>query len=55
MVEREDIGRQCKRLIDIGRMAYLEGLGFKPRLVYYVDRELSLENIALVAIPNSQP
>ena len=49
--QREDIGRQCKRLIDIGRLMYLERLGFKGHLVYYIDRELSLENVAMVAVP----
>ncbi|XP_072045762.1 tRNA:m(4)X modification enzyme TRM13 homolog [Amphiura filiformis] len=54
VLEREDIGRQCKRLIDLGRMAYLQDFGFKSQLVYYVDKELSLENVALVALPNKQ-
>ncbi|ORX88335.1 DUF715-domain-containing protein [Basidiobolus meristosporus CBS 931.73] len=49
--EREIIGRQCKRILDMGRVKYLERLGFDAQLVYYVDREISLENLALIAVP----
>ncbi|KAJ8663537.1 hypothetical protein O0I10_000780 [Lichtheimia ornata] len=52
--EREDIGFQCKRVIDIGRVRYLEEHGFKAELVYYVDRSTSLENCALIAVPDTQ-
>lgn len=52
--EREDIGFQCKRVIDIGRVRYLDAHGFKTELVYYVDRSTSLENCALIAVPETQ-
>ena len=40
---------QVKRIIDIGRARYLESLGLKVDLVYYVDRGTSLENLLLLA------
>ncbi|CAO3639348.1 unnamed protein product [Cunninghamella blakesleeana] len=49
--EREKIGYQCKRLLDAGRIDYLQQYGFKAYLVYYVEPESTLENCALIAIP----
>ncbi|KAF9988031.1 hypothetical protein BGZ65_000205 [Modicella reniformis] len=46
---RERLGQQCKRLLDIGRVRYLQEHGFDAELVYYVDKETSLENLALMA------
>ncbi|KAF8950668.1 tRNA:m(4)X modification enzyme TRM13 [Haplosporangium bisporale] len=48
---REKLGQQCKRLLDIGRVMYLRENGFDAELVYYVDKETSLENLALMAVP----
>lgn len=48
---REKLGQQCKRLLDIGRVMYLREKGFDAELVYYVDKETSLENLALMAVP----
>ncbi|GJJ68695.1 tRNA:m4X modification enzyme [Entomortierella parvispora] len=50
---REKLGLQCKRLLDIGRVRYLKENGFDAELVYYVDKETSLENLALMAVPSS--
>ncbi|KAG0302249.1 tRNA:m(4)X modification enzyme TRM13 [Dissophora globulifera] len=50
---RERLGQQCKRLLDIGRVRYLNENGFDAELVYYVDQETSLENLALMAVPTS--
>ncbi|KAI8381175.1 methyltransferase TRM13-domain-containing protein [Radiomyces spectabilis] len=50
-VEREKIGYQCKRVLDAGRLEFLQQHGFETRLVYYVDPETSLENCALIAVP----
>ncbi|KAF8984654.1 hypothetical protein BGZ46_007360 [Entomortierella lignicola] len=50
---RERLGQQCKRLLDIGRVRYLKENGFDAELVYYVDPETSLENLALMAVPSS--
>ncbi|KAG2221569.1 hypothetical protein INT45_002583 [Circinella minor] len=49
--DREKIGYQCKRVIDMGRVKYLEQFGFNVKLVYYVDSVTSLENCALIATP----
>ncbi|XP_028398915.1 tRNA:m(4)X modification enzyme TRM13 homolog [Dendronephthya gigantea] len=47
--QSEDIGRQSKRLIDAGRVWYLKQFDLDASLFYYVDRSVSLENIAIVA------
>ncbi len=49
---RERLGLQCKRLLDIGRVRYLQEHGFDAELVYYVDKDTSLENLALMAVPS---
>lgn len=49
--EREDIGRQCKRIIDAGRLWYLESRDYRARLALYVDSSVSLENVVLLATP----
>ncbi|KAF9952054.1 tRNA:m(4)X modification enzyme TRM13 [Mortierella alpina] len=49
---RERLGLQCKRLLDIGRVRYLQENGFDAELVYYVDKDTSLENLALMAVPS---
>ncbi|PFX22756.1 tRNA:m(4)X modification enzyme TRM13-like [Stylophora pistillata] len=51
--EREEIGLQCKRLLDTGRLWYLESREFNARLAFYVDSSVSLENAVLVATPNT--
>ncbi|XP_034386050.1 tRNA:m(4)X modification enzyme TRM13 homolog isoform X2 [Cyclopterus lumpus] len=40
--EREQLGRLCKRLIDGGRLHFLETNGFLSKLTCYVDREGSV-------------
>ncbi|KAG1047547.1 hypothetical protein G6F43_010012 [Rhizopus delemar] len=50
-VQREKIGYQCKRVLDTGRVKFLEKYGFNAKLVYYVDPATSLENCALIATP----
>ncbi|KAI0224956.1 tRNA:m(4)X modification enzyme TRM13 [Lamellibrachia satsuma] len=47
--EREKIGYQCKRLINLGRVAWLQGHGFDAETIQYVDSGFSLENVALLA------
>lgn len=46
--ERDEIGIQCKRLIDMGRLDYLQKLGYQVELVSYIDKSISLENVALI-------
>ncbi|XP_006812702.1 tRNA:m(4)X modification enzyme TRM13 homolog, partial [Saccoglossus kowalevskii] len=49
--EREQIGKMCKRLIDIGRIKYLQSHGFNVQLGHYVTPSVSLENVVLMASP----
>jgi tRNA:m4X modification enzyme len=52
---REILGYKTKRLIDTGRLNYLqEELDFNVELVKYVDKSVSLENVALIATPKSK-
>ncbi|KAK3727986.1 hypothetical protein QZH41_015928, partial [Actinostola sp. cb2023] len=37
IADREDIGRQCKMLLDIGRLWYLKTNGMSAKLCYYVE------------------
>ena len=46
---REHIGLLCKHLIDSGRVWYLRQHGLAARLVYFIDRSVSLENVLLIA------
>ncbi len=48
---KEGVGLKCKRLIDLARLHYLRENGLEGRMVYYVDRETSLENVLLLATP----
>ncbi|DAZ95647.1 TPA: hypothetical protein N0F65_002276 [Lagenidium giganteum] len=48
-VDRAVLGRQCKRILDAGRAAYLRSFGLETRLVHYCDVQDSLENCLLLA------
>ena len=48
---KEPIGLKCKRLLDLARIYSLRRCGFHCKLVYYVDRTVSLENVLLIAVP----
>ena len=48
--ERETFGLKCKRVIDMGRIEYLQQNGYKVELSYYVDKDKSLENLVLTAV-----
>ncbi|XP_058699260.1 tRNA:m(4)X modification enzyme TRM13 homolog isoform X2 [Poecile atricapillus] len=50
--ERKEIGCLCKRLIDHGRIEYLQHQGYKAALQYYTESAVSLENVLLTAVPN---
>uniref|UniRef100_A0A8V5G8M2 tRNA:m(4)X modification enzyme TRM13 n=1 Tax=Melopsittacus undulatus TaxID=13146 RepID=A0A8V5G8M2_MELUD len=50
--ERKEIGCLCKRLIDHGRIEYLQQRGYKAVLQYYVESTVSLENVLLTAVPS---
>ncbi|XP_030758310.1 tRNA:m(4)X modification enzyme TRM13 homolog isoform X1 [Sitophilus oryzae] len=47
--DREEIGRRCKNLINWGRLLHLETAGFTCSLHYYVDNNVTLENVCIVA------
>jgi tRNA:m4X modification enzyme len=46
--DQAELGRQCKRLVDLGRMDFLRGLGFRAELVHYCPEDVSLENALIV-------
>ncbi len=46
---KEEIGKQCKYLINLGRMKYLESFGLKCQVYEYVSSLVTLENAALMA------
>ncbi|XP_030808844.1 tRNA:m(4)X modification enzyme TRM13 homolog [Camarhynchus parvulus] len=50
--ERKELGCLCKRLIDHGRIEYLQQQGYKAALQYYTESAVSLENVLLTAVPN---
>ena len=45
----EGVGLKCKGLIDLARFYYLQENGLESRLIRYVDRATSLENVLLLA------
>ncbi|XP_050308508.1 tRNA:m(4)X modification enzyme TRM13 homolog [Anthonomus grandis grandis] len=47
--EREDIGRKCKNVINYGRLLFLEQFGLKCQLHFYVEKDVTLENVCIVA------
>jgi tRNA:m4X modification enzyme len=51
---RKQLGYQCKRIIDIGRLRYLQEQGCDCELLYYIDEYTSSENMALVCTWNKR-
>ena len=47
--KREELGFKCKRILDVGRLLYLQNLGADARLVKYVDLSVTKENCAIIA------
>ncbi|XP_055629280.1 tRNA:m(4)X modification enzyme TRM13 homolog [Toxorhynchites rutilus septentrionalis] len=47
-VQREDVGKRCKRVLDWGRIKYLEQNGFSASLKFYAKSEITLENVCLI-------
>lgn len=47
--QREQIGYQCKRVLDHGRVEHLKANGYDAQLKFYVSREVTLENVVLLA------
>ena len=50
---RESVGLVSKRLLDLARLHYLRERGMEARLVYFVPRGTSLENVLLIATPTN--
>ena len=51
---REEIGRQTKRILDYGRVKFLESkTNFSVKLKYYIESEVTLENALLICIPRN--
>lgn len=46
--ERQEIGRKCKRIIDMGRIKYLEESGYKCDMISYIKSDVTLENVCLI-------
>lgn len=46
--KKENIGIKCKRIIDLGRVKFLNNMNLNASLCEYTTKELSLENLALV-------
>ncbi len=49
--ERTTLGLKCKQLLDQGRCAYLRRLGYEATLIRYIDRNVTRENMLLLAVP----
>ncbi|XP_054725390.1 tRNA:m(4)X modification enzyme TRM13 homolog [Anastrepha obliqua] len=49
LAERERVGDMCKRILDYGRLQYLREHGYEAVLKYYVARDVTLENVCLLA------
>ena len=51
--QQEQIGLKAKRLLDWGRLEYMQNHGFEAYLQVYASKSITLENIALIARPKS--
>lgn len=49
--QQEQIGLKAKRILDWGRIEYLNQHGFNAHLNIYASKNITLENIALIATP----
>jgi len=49
--ECEQVGRECKRLLDYGRVMWLREHGFEAELVHFCGSDVSPENCLLLAWP----
>lgn len=47
--EQEEIGYQCKRIIDHSRLQYLRGQGYTTGSFYYTSKDVTLENLCIYA------
>lgn len=47
--EQEEIGYQCKRIIDFSRLQYLKEEGYDTGSFYYIGKDVTLENLCIFA------
>lgn len=53
LAERETIGFMCKRVLDYARLGFLGKHGYDAVLNYYVPKDVTLENVVLLAKPKN--
>uniref|UniRef100_A0A1B0CVW7 tRNA:m(4)X modification enzyme TRM13 n=2 Tax=Lutzomyia longipalpis TaxID=7200 RepID=A0A1B0CVW7_LUTLO len=51
--EKEEIGIRCKRILDYARIVYLRQNHYDASLINYVSRDVTLENVCIVAVHES--
>ncbi|XP_055699085.1 tRNA:m(4)X modification enzyme TRM13 homolog [Phlebotomus papatasi] len=51
--EKEELGIRCKRILDYARIVYLRQNQYDASLIYYVNRDITLENVCIVATHES--
>ena len=51
---RKEYGYKAKRLIDVGRINYLEKQGYDAKLLYFVENSVTPENCLLLATPKNK-
>ncbi|XP_067632582.1 tRNA:m(4)X modification enzyme TRM13 homolog [Eurosta solidaginis] len=49
IAERECIGVMSKRILDYGRLQFMKEHGYEAMLKFYVERNVTLENVCLIA------
>ncbi|GAB0091459.1 tRNA:m(4)X modification enzyme TRM13 [Sergentomyia squamirostris] len=47
--EKEELGLRCKRILDYARIVFLRQNHYNANLIYYVNRDVTLENVCIVA------
>lgn len=50
---KKELGWKAKRLIDAGRIQFLEQHGYQTFFVNYVDESITPENCLLIALPKT--
>ncbi|KAH7444878.1 hypothetical protein KP509_02G095400 [Ceratopteris richardii] len=51
LVDRAELGRKCKQLLDVGRLYWLQESGMSAELITYVSADITPENTLLLAKP----
>eukprot|EP01012_Entosiphon_sulcatum_P038663 TRINITY_DN5035_c0_g1_i1.p1 TRINITY_DN5035_c0_g1~~TRINITY_DN5035_c0_g1_i1.p1 ORF type:complete len:438 (-),score=60.60 TRINITY_DN5035_c0_g1_i1:4-1317(-) len=48
VAERQEFGRKCKRVLDLGRLEYLREKGYSAKLIQFVAPNVTPENVLLL-------